>query len=115
MKTHLESNECETFERQSKGIISIFAMIIEHLASEIEARTKDGINMLIFDAKDLEITKYEVVEADLAANLAEEDPQEADDTAEHELITQENKVTKALKENNRDVKRKDHASIRSLS
>ena len=97
MTSHLESNECETFEPQSKGIISIFTMIIEHFVSEIEPGNEDVINMLIFDAQDLEITKHEVVEADRAANLAEEDPQEADAAAEHEQITQENKVKQLTK------------------
>merc|ERR1719506_2046131 len=40
----------------------------------------------------------EVVESDFAANLAKEETQEADAVAEYEKITQENKVTKALKE-----------------
>merc|ERR1719174_3642233 len=40
----------------------------------------------------------EVVESDFAANLAKEETQEADTVAEYEKITQENKVTKALKE-----------------
>jgi len=46
----------------------------------------------------------EVVESDFAANLAKEETQEADAVAEYEKITQENKVTKALKE--QDVKYK---------
>merc|ERR1719482_1409947 len=46
----------------------------------------------------------EVVESDFAANLAKEETQEADAAAEYEKITQENKVTKALKE--QDVKYK---------
>jgi len=46
----------------------------------------------------------EVVESDFAANLAKEETQEADAAAEYEKITQENKVTKALQE--QDVKYK---------
>merc|ERR1719506_2077398 len=46
----------------------------------------------------------EVVESDFAANLAKEETQEADAAAEYAKITQENKVTKALKE--QDVKYK---------
>merc|ERR1712224_647561 len=46
----------------------------------------------------------EVVESDFAADLAKEETQEADAVAEYEKITQENKVTKALKE--QDVKYK---------
>jgi len=46
----------------------------------------------------------EVVESDFAANLAKEETQEADAAAEYEKITQENKVTKATKE--QDVKYK---------
>merc|ERR1719311_1593343 len=44
----------------------------------------------------------EVVEADFAKNLASEETTEADAAAEYEKTTQENKVTKALKE--QDVK-----------
>merc|ERR1719352_1333463 len=44
----------------------------------------------------------EVVESDFAKNLAKEETQEADAAAEYEKTTQENKVTKALKE--QDVK-----------
>merc|ERR1719148_499515 len=44
----------------------------------------------------------EVVEADFAKNLASEETKEADAAAEYEKTTQENKVTKALKE--QDVK-----------
>merc|ERR1719157_306562 len=44
----------------------------------------------------------EVVESDFAKNLAVEETQEADAAAEYEKTTQENKVTKALKE--QDVK-----------
>jgi hypothetical protein len=44
----------------------------------------------------------EVVEGDFAKNLATEEAQEADAAAEYEKTTQENKVTKALKE--QDVK-----------
>merc|ERR1719399_2132388 len=46
----------------------------------------------------------EVVESDFATNLAKEETQEADAVAEYEKISQENKVTKALKE--QDVKYK---------
>merc|ERR1719171_136383 len=46
----------------------------------------------------------EVVESDFAKNLAEEETEEADAQAQYEKITQENKVTKALKE--QDVKYK---------
>jgi len=44
----------------------------------------------------------EVVESDFAKNLAQEETQEADAAAEYEKQTQENKVTKSLKE--QDVK-----------
>merc|ERR1719271_1105495 len=44
----------------------------------------------------------EVVESDFAQNLAKEETQEADAAAEYEKTTQENKVTKAMKE--QDVK-----------
>jgi len=44
----------------------------------------------------------EVVESDFANNLAKEETQEADAAAEYEKTTQENKVTKSLKE--QDVK-----------
>merc|ERR1719386_361101 len=44
----------------------------------------------------------EVVESDFAKNLAAEETQEADAAAEYEKQTQENKVTKQLKE--QDVK-----------
>jgi len=46
----------------------------------------------------------EVVESDFASNLAKEETQEADAAAEYEKITQENKITKATKE--QDVKYK---------
>merc|ERR1719413_184353 len=46
----------------------------------------------------------EVVEADFAKNLAEEEKQEADSEAEYQKMTQENKVTTTLK--NQDVKYK---------
>merc|ERR1719454_998479 len=48
------------------------------------------------------IDMLEVVESDFAKNLASEETQEADAAAEYEKSTQENKVTKALKE--QDVK-----------
>merc|ERR1719386_246627 len=44
----------------------------------------------------------EVVESDFAKNLAAEETQEADAAAEYEKQTQENKITKSLKE--QDVK-----------
>jgi len=44
----------------------------------------------------------EVVESDFAKNLAAEETQEADASADYERITQENKVTKSIKE--QDVK-----------
>jgi hypothetical protein len=44
----------------------------------------------------------EVVDSDFAKNLATEESQEADAAAEYEKVTQENKITKALKE--QDVK-----------
>merc|ERR1712087_945196 len=44
----------------------------------------------------------EVVESDFATNLAKEETQEADAAAEYEKTTQENKVTRATKE--QDVK-----------
>merc|ERR1740138_1752240 len=44
----------------------------------------------------------EVVESDFAKNLAQEETQEADATAEYEKQAQENKVTKSMKE--QDVK-----------
>merc|ERR1712166_553945 len=44
----------------------------------------------------------EVVESDFAKNLATEETQEADAAAEYEKTNQENKVTKAMKE--QDVK-----------
>merc|ERR1719460_2350628 len=46
----------------------------------------------------------EVVESDFAKNLAVEETQEADAAAEYEKTSQENKVTKSLKE--QDVKYK---------
>merc|ERR1719335_1535951 len=46
----------------------------------------------------------EVVESDFAKNLAAEETQEADAAAEYERTTQENKVTKAIKE--QDIKYK---------
>merc|ERR1719217_930625 len=46
----------------------------------------------------------EVVESDFAKNLAVEESQEADAVAEYEKTTQENKVTKTIKE--QDVKYK---------
>merc|ERR1719218_132145 len=50
------------------------------------------------------INILEVVEADFAKNLAETETQEADAAAEYEKTTQENKVTKTMKE--QDVKYK---------
>jgi len=50
----------------------------------------------------------EVVESDFATNLAKEETQESDAAAEYEKITQENKVTKSLKE--QDVKYKTQES-----
>merc|ERR1719475_20924 len=50
------------------------------------------------------INILEVCESDFAANLAKEETQEADAVAEYDKISQENKVTKALKE--QDVKYK---------
>jgi len=44
----------------------------------------------------------EVVESDFAQNLAKEETQEADASAEYEKVSQENKVTKSIKE--QDVK-----------
>merc|ERR1719316_1424514 len=46
----------------------------------------------------------EVVESDFATNLAKEETEEADAAAEYEKVTQENKVTKTMKE--QDVKYK---------
>merc|ERR1719464_2507670 len=46
----------------------------------------------------------EVVESDFAANLAKEETEEADAQSEYEKVTQENAVTKTLKD--RDVKYK---------
>merc|ERR550514_42458 len=50
------------------------------------------------------ISILEVVESDFAKNLATEETQEADAAAEYEKTTQENKITKTLKE--QDVKYK---------
>ena len=56
-------------------------------------------------ARGITIDTLEVMESDFAATLTEEKNQEADEAAEHEKITRENKVTKILKE--LDVKYKD--------
>merc|ERR1719443_1444103 len=48
------------------------------------------------------VDMLEVVESDFAKNLASEETQEADAAAEYEKTTQENKVTKGMKE--QDVK-----------
>merc|ERR1719311_392556 len=50
------------------------------------------------------INILEVCESDFATNLAKEETEEADAQSEYEKTTQENKVTKALKE--QDVKYK---------
>merc|ERR1719343_306844 len=50
------------------------------------------------------INILEVVESDFAKNLATEETQEADAAAEYEQTTQENKITKTLKD--QDVKYK---------
>ena len=49
-------------------------------------------------ARGIIIDTLEVMEPDFAATLTEEKNQEADEAAEHEKITRENKVTKTLKE-----------------
>merc|ERR1719243_386747 len=56
----------------------------------------------------------EVVESDFAANLAKEETQEADAVAEYEKITQENKVTKALKEQDVKYKTQEFKSLDKL-
>jgi len=56
----------------------------------------------------------EVVESDFAANLAKEETQEADAAAEYEKITQENKVTKALKEQDVKYKTQEFKSLDKL-
>merc|ERR1719230_1487778 len=56
----------------------------------------------------------EVVESDFAANLAKEETQEADAAADYEKITQENKVTKALKEQDVKYKTQEFKSLDKL-
>merc|ERR1719387_3000354 len=51
----------------------------------------------------------EVVESDFANNLAKEETEEADAQADYEKTTQENKVSKAMKE--QDVKYKTQESV----
>merc|ERR1719502_760353 len=56
----------------------------------------------------------EVVESDFAANLAKEETQEADAAAEYQKVTQENKVTKALKEQDVKYKTQEFKSLDKL-
>merc|ERR1712087_1064322 len=51
----------------------------------------------------------EVVESDFATNLAREETEESDAAAEYDKTTQENKVTKTLKD--QDVKYKTQESV----
>merc|ERR1719420_1703207 len=53
----------------------------------------------------------EVCESDLAKNLAKEETQEADSSQSYEEATQENKVSKAQKEQDVKYKTKEAASL----
>jgi hypothetical protein len=53
----------------------------------------------------------EVVESDFAKNLAAEETQEADAVAEYEKTTQENKITKAMKEQDVTYKTKEFKGL----
>ena len=52
-----------------------------------------------------------MVESDFAANLVKVETQETDVAAEYEKITQENKVTKALKEQDVQYKTQEFKSL----
>merc|ERR1719401_1026000 len=53
----------------------------------------------------------EVVESDFAKNLAAEETQEADAVAEYEKTTQENKITKTMKEQDVTYKTKEFKGL----
>merc|ERR1719189_1512455 len=53
----------------------------------------------------------EVVESDFAKNLAEEEKQEADAEAEYQKMTQENKVTTTLKEQDAKYKTQEFVGL----
>merc|ERR1740116_647656 len=53
----------------------------------------------------------EVVESDFATNLAKEETEEADAQSEYEKISQENAVTKTLKEQDANYKKQEAKSL----
>merc|ERR1719407_15095 len=57
------------------------------------------------------INILEVCESDFATNLAKEESQEADSAENYEKVTQENKVTKAAKEQDAKYKTKEAAAL----
>merc|ERR1719443_1606710 len=74
---------------------SDIASVMKQPAAPVQHSKASGAGGSIVDM-------LEVVESDFAKNLASEETQEADAAAEYEKQTQENKVTKSLKE--QDVK-----------
>merc|ERR1719443_2108055 len=74
---------------------SDIASVMKQPAAPVQHSKAGGAGGSILDL-------LEVVESDFAKNLATEETQEADAAAEYEKQTQENKVTKTLKE--QDVK-----------
>merc|ERR1719443_1313074 len=74
---------------------SDIASVMKQPAAPVQHSKASGAGGSIIDI-------LEVVESDFAKNLASEETQEADAAAEYEKQTQENKVTKMMKE--QDVK-----------
>merc|ERR1719356_823929 len=74
------------------------------LASVMQQPAKPELHSKAEGAGSSIIGILEVVESDFATNLAKEETEEADAASEYEKTTQENKVTKTLKD--QDVKYK---------
>jgi len=59
------------------------------------------------------ISILEVVEADFAKNLAQEEQEEADAQSEYDTMTQENKITTATKQQDVKYKTQEHTALDS--